>query len=49
MDAALARTLPAMNSSEKAQVPRCWHHRIEELREELGLRNVENSVDEAYE
>jgi hypothetical protein len=47
MDAALARTLPAMNSSEKAQVPACWHHRIEELREELGLRNVENSVDEA--
>jgi len=47
MDTALARTLPTMNSSEKAQVPACWHHRIEELREELGLRNVENSVDEA--
>ena len=40
LDAALARTLPRMNGAELAQTPSCWRHRVEELREELGLRSV---------
>ena len=40
LDAALARTLPKMNGAELAQTPSCWRHRVEELREELGLRSV---------
>lgn len=47
LDAALARTLPRMNGAELAQTPSCWRHRVEELREELGLRSVPASASAA--